>query len=271
MLKLQTNKLFLVAIASSLIVGCGKTTSGDRHDGSPFFGVLMALLFFVGLPLALLGVSIWWRYRHRWYYWRGNDVGTFSARQLHQLYKEGKIDSQTPIRQVKDDGWNTGVTIEEAPRRIRWGVRFALLTALFAFPVGLLVFGQVRGLDGNSRGLKLEHLLVSPGKYDLIALSGLTEEQLRQVALTRLGLEVGAAVPNPLSSGAERLGDRMDQQWDGFLERVDAARRRVWTIWALLVLIGGSIGAATAKGPVKVLKEGRVVTKNRGATPESKP
>jgi hypothetical protein len=202
---------------------------------------MLSTISLVVLPVVLIIIILWLRHRRRWYYWRkGNEVGTFSAYHLGQLYRTGQISSDTPVRQECDEEWYTGVVVEDPPRRIRRGLDFAILGALFGFAIGYWIFGEVHG-----RHLNIGDIFSSPSDEELAV---------------RFGFEVAANVP-----GANVLAEPIARLWD----KVDAARMRILLTTLVFGVLAAAAGGATAKGVFTIRKEGEVVFKRRAGTKRS--
>jgi len=238
---------------------------GKPGRTAPDWGLLGNLIWII--PLALFALDGWLIYRARWYYWRGGSaVGTFSASQLNQLYKTGQIDSKTPIRQVKDDGWHTGVATEDSPRRFGRGLCYALLAGLLGFFLCYALFGQVRGFDNVGRYMSLDAVLNGPSDEEIGHLGlGQTEKQAKVDRNVRdFGTELEKIpIPNPISYGAGVLGREYDRNRAVIKEKVDTARTRILGGAALFTALGAFGGAATARGRARIYKERRVIFKKR--------
>lgn len=253
---------FILAIPSILLMVLeGPTRPGESQRNLGLPGALIIITIFL-VPFALDG---WFTYRNRWYYWRGgNEVGTFSAGRLNQLFKTGQIDTKTPIRQVKDDGWHTGVFLEDPPRRVVRGLTFGILALMVGFPLCFGLFGHVRGFDQQTRYLGLDAVFIGPSDADMRSLSGLTREQMIELLGTRFALEAGAMAWPRLG----RLADGVDEGLVKFQQRVESARIHVLVGTVLLTMLGAIGGAVTAKPRPQIIKERRVVFKKRHAESE---
>ncbi|MCL6508242.1 MAG: DUF4339 domain-containing protein [Bryobacteraceae bacterium] len=230
---------------------------GKPGRTAPDWGLLGNLIWII--PLALFGLDGWLTYRARWYYWRGgSEVGTFSAYQLNKLYKTGQIDSKTPIRQVKDDGWHTGVATEDPPRRFGRGLCYAILAGIVGFFLSYALFGHVRGNYLGPDDLFGE---VDPVRVGY--LNGLSEEQMREVGLIRMGALVGEIAPTPFAPGAKQGAKYIDTGYELMVQKVERARTLTLGGAALFTALGAFGGAATAKGRARIYKERRVIFKKR--------
>jgi hypothetical protein len=261
--------LALVGLAGCIVGlsyfgGFGAPADQPGQDGGlPDGGLRFNLVWII--PLSVFGIECWLRYRRRWYYWRGGgEIGTFSAYQLNQLYKTGQIDSKTPIRQVKDDGWYTGLAMEDPPRRIGRGLCYGLLAGLVGFFLSYALCGHVQG-----RYLSAEQLFREPTPIEIGTMMGLTYEQMREAGLIRLGLEVGSVVPSPLAPGAGRMAEHIDHSYNLMVQKVERAKTLTLGGTALLALLGAAGGAITAIGRARIIKERRVVIKKRDARGEA--
>jgi hypothetical protein len=228
---------------------------GKPGRTAPDWGWLGNLIWL--LPLALLALDGWLTYRKRWYYRRGgSEVGTFSASQLNQLYKTGQIDSNTPIRQVKDDGWHTGIATEDPPWRL---VRGLICGMLALFPGFLLCYGLFGHVRGNY--LAPDDLFGEVTPVRIGYLNGLTQEQMEEVGLIRMGALVGEIAPSPFAPGAKQVANYIDTGYEVMVKKVERARTLTLGGAALFTVLGFFGGAATAKGRVRIYKERRVTFK----------
>ncbi len=226
----------VVAIGSLITAGCGSDESGRVTN--PVL-VLVFTAVWLSIPVGLIVLATWLQYRQRWYYWRGGkELGTFSAYQLNQLFKTGQVSPKTPIRQVKDYDWHTGVAIEEQPRRLGRSLRFALLATVAGFALGYAAFGIYMG-----RYVAFEAIFFPP-----------REEVLR----ARFKLEVAANMPVPIiSSMAARTADEVDR----IIDKLDEMRVRIIMSAGVFGLAGAFFGGMTARPRATIHKERRVVFK----------
>lgn len=255
----------LIAFICLFNTGCGGPAGQpNTPDANRFLlVVLLSDLILLGIPVAV-SLAVWrWRYRRRWYYRReGAEVGTFSDNQLDQLYKAGKIEPATPVRQVRDSEWCQGVVLEYPPKRFWRGVRYALYAGLPAFFVSYALFGKVQGLDFQGRYIGFDSVCFSPDANEFRRLSGLNDSQLLQ-----LGFTWGAATLIPNAGG---FADRIASGEAQFIERVENARTRILTAAGLCFVLGACGGAFTAQQQARIHKGRRVsFKKQRGASPAS--
>ncbi len=218
----------LLLVVSS---GCGAPTPGQPPPSMGMFEFIMMLGFWLTIAACIAGVC-WYRYRLLWYYARdGHPVGRFSKAQLAHLFKSGQLPPETPVRQVRDSRWYSGVLLEEPARRWPRAVVCGVLAGVAGFFASYGLFGQVLG-----QWMPIELIFSGPTEGDL------------QV---RLGLEVGAMVPSPAAPAAARLADHVDH----LFAAIEAMRFRILVGTALAVLAGGVLGGLSVPPRYRIVKE----------------
>lgn len=236
----------------------------EPGQGRPDRGSLPNLVWITTL-LSLFALDGWLTYRCRWHYWRGGtEIGTFSASQLNQLYKTGQIDSKTPIRQVKDDGWHTGLALEEPPRRLVKGSVYGMLALFLGFPLCFGLFGHVQG-----NYLRVDQLFGELDPVQIGYLNGLTKGQMQQMGLVRAGVLVGEITPTPWAPAAEQAANYIDRSYDRMERKVERAQSLTLGGTTLLALLGTTVGAVTARGRARIIKERRVKITKRNSSGEA--
>lgn len=245
----------LLGFACVLVAGCGSSAQPNQTGGgdSPIFLALIVVLVltvYIGIPSAVVFLIYRLVRRRRWcYQGETGEVGTFSKYQLHQLYQTGRITPQTPIRQVRDADWTTGVAIEGPPRRLGRGVCFALLSAFFGFWLSGLLFGESKSFDQ----------IFSPPSEEV-----LRKRYHAEIAADATGAAAATSIPvvNTLGEAGNVIAEGVAERINRELDRLDKIRTRIVMSTALLALLGGLAGGATAKGPVTIHKERRPAVKS---------
>jgi hypothetical protein len=255
-----TIRRITIGAACILFTGCGGEVGLSREDDNTVLvRVVLSILTVCAIPIGVIALFRWLRYRQRWYYRSADgEVGPLSDYQFGQLYKTGQITPQTPIRQVKDKGWHTGVAVEDPPRRFARGLVCGIVALFVGFPLCFGLFGHVRG--GNY--LRIDELVGELNPVRVGYLNGLTETQMKQMGLIRTGVLIGEIAPTPWAPAASQAADYIDRSYDLMLKRVERAQNLTLGGTALLVFLSATGSAVTARARVRIINERQVVIKS---------
>lgn len=242
---------------------------GDRAANSGFLSFMAFTLWFI-LLFGFTCFSRWskfYGYSRCWLYWRnGTVVGPFSMRQLIQLYSSEKLNSDTPVRQIKDSEWYVGVPLEGRPHRLLYGLLWGGLALIVGFPLCMGMFGHVKG-----RTLSVDQIFRELEPEEVGRLHGLTDQQMMNAGLIRVAAAVGEYVPNPFEDNAGRIGRALDEGFDMLTSRAEKAQNRTLGFTALIVLLAAAGGAASAPVPIQLIKERQMEVQRRTSLDENMP